>query len=151
MKIISFNCNSLISHVRRHELAIFIKKHKPDIICLNETKLSDRHNLLIENYLNFKTNTTQTRKGGIAILIKNNIVHSEPKCFSNTNYTATSGRIGNGRRSFMIFSVYFRKIIGTDLDYIFNLHDNILMCGDFNAKHAMWNCITGNKYWEKTI
>jgi len=49
----------------------------------------------------------------------------------------------------MIFSVYFRKIIGTDLDYIFNLHDNILMCGDFNAKHAMWNCITENNNGRK--
>ncbi|AZE24486.1 Exodeoxyribonuclease III [Pseudomonas chlororaphis subsp. aureofaciens] len=39
MKIVSFNINGL--RARPHQLAALIEKHQPDIIGLQETKVSD--------------------------------------------------------------------------------------------------------------
>lgn len=144
MKAISINCNSLIGVARRRELEFFLAKHKPQLVCLNETKLSSKHYLKIPNYTIFRADSRATNSGGTAILINNNINYSKPRTIIRDNFSATLVQIGEGVGSFLLISIYFWLINPNDLAFLFNLSERVVICGDFNAKHSMWNCHSEN-------
>lgn len=70
----SLNICGFLHH--KDELVSWINCIKPDVICLNETHVSEDvldQELHIQNYNISRTNTTNNRTGGVLILIKNNI------------------------------------------------------------------------------
>lgn len=84
MKVISFNINSV--RARPHQLEFLIKKHKPDVIGLQETKVHDDeypHEMIEE--IGFKS-ITHGQKGhyGVSLLYKKNLI-SSGKGFSSDN------------------------------------------------------------------
>ena len=69
--IIAININSLISLEKKYCLLKLIKIYNPDIILLSETKLNQKHKLIIDGYniiRNDRPNSIQS--GGTAIIIK---------------------------------------------------------------------------------
>ena len=50
LKIIHVNVNSIIAINRRFDLQKFINVHNPDIVLLNETKLSKKHKIKFLQY-----------------------------------------------------------------------------------------------------
>lgn len=99
LKIIHINVNSIISISRRYDLQEFLRKHNPDIVLLNETKLNPRHNLKFVNYNVVRHDRNGAiRGGGTAILIRNNIkykVHTNYNMHSFVTSTSLFIRIQN--------------------------------------------------------
>lgn len=145
MKLLILNCNSLINLTRRHELKSLIEEHKPHLVCLSETKLSSKHNFKLPNYQVFRTDSGRERSGGTAILIHDSVEYSNPKAIRNENFSATLVQIGNSAKSFLLISIYVKKVNAEELSQLFSKDNRVLVCGDFNARHWHWNCPTNNK------
>lgn len=160
--IIHINVNSLIRINKRYDLDQFLKKHNPDILLINETKLNSKHKIQFENYhLIRKDRLGNTQGGGTAILIRKNLKHSY-----YTNGTINSFHIletcilkvflSSNKLLYIISAYYpsgnndtfFRKEIH-ELFESMNLHDEnnyYILAGDLNAKHSEWgNSINNQK------
>ena len=69
MNIYSLNINGLLSHI--DELMVFIDDHRPDIICISETKIDDKihySDIEIDKYLLVRKDRNSDG-GGVAIYI----------------------------------------------------------------------------------
>lgn len=75
--IVQLNINSLRSVAKRQELNNFIKKEKPDILLLNETKLNSKYKMSFENFELIRTDRPNNNGGGggTGILIHSSISH----------------------------------------------------------------------------
>ena len=74
LKVCCLNINSLLKHV--DEVRIFYKTHKPHVLCLKETKLSNEINdedLQIENYHTIFRKDRDRHGGGVAIYVSDTI------------------------------------------------------------------------------
>lgn len=80
LNIIEINVNSIIKLNRRYNLCNFINMHNPDILLLNETKLSAKYKVEFKDYSFIRNDRANAaRGGGTAILLKKHIRY--------TNYT----------------------------------------------------------------
>jgi exonuclease III len=64
------------------ELSQFVNKHNVDIILIQEIWLSSTTNILLSGYKVYRADRTTAFKhphGGVAIFVKNNLVHSQIK------------------------------------------------------------------------
>ena len=68
---------------KRKELELYLKENVIDIIALNETFLSKRHNFKIPGYDTIR-NDRSTGQGGVAILVKYGLVVN--KEYGNNNF-----------------------------------------------------------------
>ena len=76
LKICHFNCNSIAN--KKEEFELFLDKHSPDLVSLNEIKLSiEKANYLLRfnNYVSYHKcrKKNGNKGGGVAILAKNTI------------------------------------------------------------------------------
>ena len=71
LSIITLNVNGLNSPIKRHRVADWIKKQKPIICCLKETRLraKDTYILKVRGWEMLFHAHGQDRKAGVAILI----------------------------------------------------------------------------------
>lgn len=79
LKIIQLNINSLISIKQRTELELFIKRHKPHIIMLSETKLNTTKHTNTLNINGYKTigNDRTKNNGGVTAILYSNTLEIE--------------------------------------------------------------------------
>jgi hypothetical protein len=69
LRILQFNINSLLAHVR--ELRLFLTKNKFDPICIQETFLKTKHTIKFPGYTLVRNDRTDNiRGGGLLILVK---------------------------------------------------------------------------------
>ncbi|GFU30945.1 RNA-directed DNA polymerase from mobile element jockey [Trichonephila clavipes] len=78
LSLVSWNTNSLLGKIV--ELQIFIKKHSPDKILIQETHLSPTHKINIANYTCYRNDRPENPDtirafGGTLILIRKSINH----------------------------------------------------------------------------
>ncbi|GFV49259.1 putative RNA-directed DNA polymerase from transposon X-element [Trichonephila clavipes] len=76
LSLCSWNANGLLR--KYAELRIFIEKHSPDILLIQETHLRPSHNFNIANYTchrNDRISDGARTAGGTLILVKNSIKH----------------------------------------------------------------------------
>ena len=75
LSIITLNVNGLNAPVKRHRIAEWIRKHDPNIWCLQETHLrtKDLHTLKVKGWKQIFHANGQERKGRVAILISDKI------------------------------------------------------------------------------
>lgn len=169
LKIIQINVNSIISLSRRSDLQEFIKKHKPDIVFLSETKLNIKHRVSFTDYNVIRRDRfLANRGGGTAILVKNNLkfsIHNDSRILK---FTALETCIINiplfSNKTFFIISAYYSSNKNSsnfirELNELFTLLklDNpntlYILGGDLNSKHAEWGNSTaysegnGLKHW----
>src|SRR6056300_464128 len=71
--ILQWNCRGLRSS--REDIELLLNQHSPVALCLQETKLKDGNNQTFRHH-NTYYNNTDSGNGGVAIIIKNSIVHS---------------------------------------------------------------------------
>lgn len=80
IKIFSINVNSIIANQRRATLTKFLHETRPDIVCINETKLNAKHFLSFKKFNIIRSdNTKKERAGGTAIIIRNNLKYEHIK------------------------------------------------------------------------
>lgn len=146
-KIFQINVNSIVSKNKRHNLDILLKKHKPTIVLLNETKLNTRHKVQFKNYNFIRTDRITKQGGGTGILIKTDIkferIDNQQSLIQNLEYTAIKIFSGKGG-SFFVASVYLpptSAFLDQDMKNLLKLanKDRVIIGGDFNAKHQLWS------------
>jgi len=155
MKIISWNVNGLRAVHRKDMFLGFVKKQKPDILCLQETKA--HKDQLPEEILNINSyysyfSSSQTKKGysGVAIYTKEKPTKVEYGI--GVKEFDEEGRIVVAHyKNFVLFNVYFPNGGGGPhrLKYKLEFYDaflekierlrkrgkKIIFCGDVNTAH----------------
>ena len=156
MIIIAWNVNGIRSLLKTNYLEDLLKKEKPDILCIGETKLSDNSNIdydLLNKYkYKFYGNSKKSGYSGTAIFSKKkplNIIYG--LTFDNINiddegriitlefkkyylihvYTPNSGQVLN-RLDWRVneWDLYFYNYI----NYLQNIKP-VIICGDLNVAH----------------
>lgn len=145
---VTWNCNGLFNKIL--ELREFVNEHNPHIILLQETHFRPGMNPKIPNYNMIRTDHTNaagTRAiRGTAIYVKNhlnyiNITTPIQNCVDATGISL----LIPGEPQLIFFSVYLppkgnASDILVDLQRLLALDVNVILSGDFNAHHSLWNC-----------
>ena len=162
MKLISWNVNG-IRAVAKKGLADFLKKVKPDVLCLQETKISDakreEHEFDFADYIEYWHSAKRPGYSGVLTLVKKGIKILSAKKEIGIKKFDDEGRINILELDkFYLVNTYFPnsnhelsrldyKIEFNDalLDYVKKLEKNpstslrtgkpVIICGDFNVAH----------------
>jgi exodeoxyribonuclease-3 len=70
MKLVSWNVNGLRSLLSKEMFAGFVKEHKPDCICLQETKTRDKVDVNIPGYIEFWNHANKAGYAGTAVFTR---------------------------------------------------------------------------------
>ena len=150
--ILQWNCRGLSD--KRLDLDLLISSYTPAIICLQETQLSSnvekswKDGSPLPGVTVFRGYTPYFKcidsgKNGVAIYVRNNVIHSPIKL--NTNLQALAVKVTFQDRTFIVSNHYTSKKhdgVPSKDDFksiIDNFDLPFLMCGDFNGKNTLWN------------
>lgn len=149
LKIIYFNCNSLI--LRVNEFYQYLIDEKVDVALLSETFLKSKHILKLTGYVILRRDANDnTRGGGVAILLREGIIFKELSLPSLRTLPHLLGvrvydETGN---DLVLVSTYIPNDIpvidSRDVAVIFRLGNKVLFAGDMNSRHRMWKCASEN-------
>ena len=145
LKIAHWNANGLRNKIE--QLKNFIYEHNIDIMLINETKFTSRNNCNIQGYKTLRADRistgTKNPGGGIAIFVKNGIPSSEITYNKNSNDFQV---IGVKIKKLTVYSVYVKNnsLDTSVLDDLFKSNIKVIVAGDFNARHQIWNCNKSN-------
>lgn len=146
-KIMALNVNSLVGHSKRISLNNFLKKHNPHALCMSETGLLERHRLSFDGYNFIRTDkTTDSRGTGILIGSSCRALRVEVMDLRRMEVTAVKILL-NQNENIVIVGLYVPNIIRyQDMEHdlctlsaFAGSFSNAIICGDFNARHVMWN------------
>lgn len=152
LKIISLNVNSLVTLQRRHYLNTFLCDNRPDVVLLSETKIKEKHRMSFKNYKFIRTDRTDNKGGGCAILINEKFKFETHK-INNLKYIehcAISMHNELDNKQINIAAIYNstgRNNIKNDINTIcsyFNSGETIIG-GDYNAKNTAWGDVKQNE------
>ena len=143
--ILFWNCQGI--GPKRKELELYLKANLIDVVTLNETFLSKKHNFKIPGYDNIRNDCSTGQGGGVAFLVKNGLVVNkeyrnddfniitdneslaiELEISNNENFTLATIYCPNGNPNLSLFQS------------INNLSDYIMFVGDFNSKLESFGC-----------
>lgn len=154
-EIAQWNARGFRNHIQ--EFYDFMSEQHIQLACISETNFNI--NDIVPSHPNFimyrlDRTTSQTRSGGVAIIVSRNIIHEllpAPK----TNLIEAIGvkiKLQNGSTA-DFFSIY---VPGTNNYSLVNLHykndlhlltnnsNSFFIAGDFNSRHQFWNCLSSN-------
>lgn len=138
-------------HKKLHELLNLLLDKSIDILAVSETRLTNAIILDTPGYTCYRQDKhPSSGKGqGVAIFIKSNIHHS---CvlIPETKYMEAIGiELSISSHKYVIVSAYQSPnldFITNDLDITLGLGPKVLVMGDFNARHTLWDCDSINKH-----
>ncbi len=161
MEIMSLNVNGLNASIK-HGLIKQITAMNPDIICLQETKIStgSMQHINFPNYPYLYSSSSQSEKTGSGVLIA--AKHKPKRIIKDIGYQD----IDNEARflvaeyeNFAIVNVYFPQVFRNVERYNFRLlfnflfaafilkilkKNSVIICGDFNVAHTRYDVYPGN-------
>lgn len=168
LKVIQLNINSLVSKNKRTEFNLFLKKYKPQIVMLSETKLNKKHKLFFDGYKTLRNDRNTNKGGGTAIIHQNNIdceYITTPNSITSFECCLAKLKLKTGK-NIILASIYkpptevinkknvLIKIKASELSNILSIDKNAhyIIGGDFNSKHTAWNntsnCTHGKNIFE---
>ena len=152
VQIVSWNVNGLRS-IEKKKALLWIDSSKPDILCLQETKLSSKEytlKLFNKQYSSITLNNS-INKGFSGTLTYSNLKITEEYLCPQVDKDNDGRIIEQHYNNLIIFNVYFPngKLNETKLDKKIKFYENFLMyceklkkenkfiiiCGDFNTAH----------------
>ena len=91
-------------------------------------------------------NDRNSKGGGVALLINNNILHNEVILPQIPNTQAVGVEINCNNIMLLLVQIYItqNKLSPSDLNKIFQLRNKVIIMGDFNARLPEWNCFSSN-------
>ena len=99
--IIQWNCRGLRSN--REDIELLISKYSPAVICIQETLLKPDQTQTFKHYSAHYKNGIGGH-GGVCILVKNNIIHSQVQFQADLQAGAVCITINN--KTYTVASVY---------------------------------------------
>ena len=137
--LIQWNCRGLRGS--REEIEIIINKYSPAVFCIQETKLKNGQEQTFKNHHAYY-NCTESGGGGVAILVKDNVPHSQISL--STKIQAVAVRIDIDGKAYSVCSIYIPpdntvNISIKDLkDLKSQIKSPVIFMGDFNSHSLMW-------------
>ena len=151
LTLMFWNCQGIRSKVE--ELSLFLKSSSCDIVCLSETFLKNNHRFALDGFACIRNDRTSGRLGGLAILIRNDLVYKQITC-PLTNLVEVMGiEIECDNKKLIIMNAYLPggakdsevgRHFQSDLISLTNTSDPFCIVGDLNAKHTDWHCCSNN-------
>jgi len=134
---------------KKPELQEFLRAKKVDIICIQETHLTDAHRFSVRGYELFRHDRTNRPKGGIATLVRNNIPAMEvARSTGDTEFLAV--KLILDKREITVVNVYSPPDKELRLHTLPSADQNLLVIGDFNAHSPSWGYQDLNSRGEET-
>ena len=149
-----FNVRSLMAPGKLAELKLSSSMHEPDVLCVTETWLTNKHldqTLAIPGYqLPIRCDRKFSRGGGVAIYLRNGLAVSRLPIDATTELSQVFEHVAirldfPKRKTLYVFAVYRppKQDMEVFLDCLEKAitpysHKNVLLVGDFNAKHMDW-------------
>ena len=152
LKIMHVNTQSLKNKI--YEISAIMNEEKPDILTLNETFLKDTDSIKFRGYNMIVKNRKTKNGGGVAILVKEDIVYNKIDLGSHKDTESIGISLQNNKKQLYIFTIYSPH--GNTDEQIFkditNLTtNNIIITGDFNSKNTQWGSTKTSKKGEKLM
>jgi hypothetical protein len=138
----TWNANGILGKLG--ELKVFLKMHDVGIMLITETKLlkTDKINIDPYNILR-KERNTDTRGGGVAILVKHGIPYIKAQVAAN-EIECTAIKLSNNIVIAVVYNRPCNKYKIESIRKICNTHNNIIIGGDLNSKHIDWGNNSNN-------
>lgn len=154
------------------ELINVLEQHDIQIALINETWLEISDKLPYNtSFFMYRLDRTDTIRGGVAILVRKNIKHNLKTTYQNLNLIEAIGvTVFTNRGEIDFISAYFpgasspvvknrcarvcgnnipaniTKLFGLDIkNLIKSSRWYPIICGDFNARNTIWNCLRNNQ------
>jgi hypothetical protein len=138
----TWNANGILGKLG--ELKVFLKMHDVDIMLITETKLLKTDKINIDSYnILRKERNTDTRGGGVAILVKRGIPYIKAQVAAN-EIECTAIKLSNNIVIAVVYNRPCNKYKIESIRKIYNTHNNIIIGGDLNSKHIDWGNNSNN-------
>lgn len=140
MKILQWNIRSVFSNI--DNLKVLIQEYKFEIITLNETWLKKEYSFKLNQY-NVMRKDRHDGKGGIAILIKNNIEYTELDLNPyNLPDKVQIQAIKLNKSNLNIINIYIPPLVVVPWNLLKKIIQSIphpkVVVGDLNGQHPLW-------------
>ena len=139
LNLLCWNAHSVRNKIT--ELNLFLENKEIDIALISETWCDAKDTL---NFNNYSTYRTDRIRGGVAIVIKNSILHSTVTKVKLDYAEAISLVIHLNNEDINLSSIYISPAASrlqskSFFSQIFNKSGQHVVAGDFNCKHTAWN------------
>ena len=123
---------------KKLELQQFLQERKIDVMCIQETHLSEPHRFCVRGYQAFRNDRENRLKGGVLTLIRNSIPATEIKrSTANSGTEFITVKIILPEKEILVMNVYCpsdREIETSN----FPNKENTIILGDFNSHSPSW-------------
>ncbi|ERL87501.1 hypothetical protein D910_04893, partial [Dendroctonus ponderosae] len=136
-----------LSLSKRFEFEGYLRKNDVDIAFLQETFLQPQTQYRLNNYKIYRNDCPNNKGGGIVIVIKSSLAHSQTPPTTNTVIEHTSIILNMENSQIRIISAYKPPRVQTSQQDYYSLLDNslpTLLAGDLNSKHVSLGCRKSN-------
>ena len=147
--ILFWNCQGI--RPERKELKLYLKENIIDVIALNETFLSKKHNCRIPGYATIRSERSAGQKCGAAFLVKHGLVVNKECRNSDFNIITDNEALAidlelSNNQNLTLATIYCPNGNPnlTLSQAINNLSDNVMFVGDFNSKLESFGCAKKN-------
>ncbi|KAH1029335.1 hypothetical protein HUJ05_002594 [Dendroctonus ponderosae] len=138
----------------RFEFEGYLRKNDVDIAFLQETFLQPQTQYRLNNYKIYRNDCPNNKGGGIVIVIKSSLAHSQTPPTTNTVIEHTSIILNMENSQIRIISAYKPPRVQTSQQDYYSLLDNslpTLLAGDLNSKHVSLGCRKSNAEGRKLL
>ena len=143
--ILFWNCH--VIGLKRKKLELYLKDNVIDVIALNETFLSKKHNFKIPGYDTIRNDCSTGQGKGVAFLVKNGLdVNKEYRnndlnIITNNEALAIELELSN-KQNLPLATIYCPNgnTSLTLFQTINNLSGNVMFVGDFSSKLVSFGC-----------
>ena len=111
---------------------------KIDVACIQETHLNPNHRFSIRGYQTFRMDREGRHKGGVLILVKNDIPAKDFKIDTGQQSKIHGAHITMGNTTVIIFNLYCPSDKDLALHTMNLPPENCLTVGDFNSHSISW-------------
>ena len=140
LSLVAWNANNIGS--KHSDLLEFLARFKPDVLLLGETHLTPANRFRLPNYVVYRDDRVGRQGGGTAIAVRTSIGHHRVVLPQRTNLEATAIEVHGALGGVLVVSAYKpprAELFAGDLDVIFDSHLRVILAGDLNCKHRVWN------------
>lgn len=151
--IIQWNTRSLNSN--KHYLQNYLNNNKVDIVILSEIWLKSKSQVNFRNY-NFICKCRDSGKGGVGILIANNLAYQEVNLTNNlTNNNIEVCAIKLDLSNIHVVSLYKPPSVQASTNdwniFFSQFTGEVIIGGDFNAQSRIWGSISDNNQGKRLV
>ena len=132
---------------KHKELELYLKENVIDVIALNETFLSKKHNFKISGYDTIRNDHSTGSGGGVAFLVKHGLAVNKEYRNSNFNIITDNEALAidlelSDNKNLSLATLYCPngKPNLTLFQTISNLSHNVMFLGDLNSKLEPFGC-----------